>query len=175
MEQLINATRNLDHSSGQIGSIIRTIEDIAFQANIIALNASVEATHAGEAGKGFSVVSGEVRDLAAKSAEAARPTSTLIGRSIHDIKTGTESTDLAISAMQIINECIQSIKVLMDEISLASVQQSEMMVSVENRIREVSKVIESNSAAAEESASISNELSNQAKTLNQLIGQFRIQ
>lgn len=77
--------------------------------------------------------------------------------------------------MQIINECIQSIKVLMDEISLASVQQSEMMVSVENRIKEVSKVIEANSAAAEESASISNELSDQAKTLNHLIGQFRIQ
>lgn len=89
MEQLINATRNLDQSSEQLGSIIKTIEDIAFQTNIIALNASVEATHAGEAGKGFSVVSGEVRDLAAKSAEAARTTSTLIGRSINDIKTGT--------------------------------------------------------------------------------------
>ncbi len=175
MEQLIDATRNLDQSSEQIGSIIKTIEDIAFQTNIIALNASVEATHAGEAGKGFSVVSEEVRSLAAKSAEAARTTNTLIGRSIHDIKTGTESTDLAISAVQIINECIQSIKTLMDEISVASVQQSEMIISVENRIKEVSKVIEANSTAAEESATISNELSNQAKTLNHLIAQFRIQ
>lgn len=76
--------------------------------------------------------------------------------------------------MQVINECIQSIKVLMDEISLASVQQSEMIVSVENRIKEVSKVIEENSDAAEESAAISNELSDQARTLNHLIGQFRI-
>lgn len=175
MEQLIDATRNLDQSSEQIGSIIKTIEDIAFQTNIIALNAAVEATHAGEAGKGFSVVSEEVRSLAAKSAEAARTTSTLIGRSIHDIKTGTESTDLAISAVQIISECVQSIKTLMDEISVASVQQSEMIISVENRIKEVSKVIEANSSAAEESATISNELSNQAKTLNHLIGQFRIQ
>ena len=175
MEQLIDATRNLDQSSEQIGSIIKTIEDIAFQTNIIALNAAVEATHAGEAGKGFSVVSDEVRSLAARSAEAARTTSTLIGRSIHDIKTGTESTDLAISAVQIINECIQSIKMLMDEISVASVQQSEMIISVENRIKEVSKVIEDNSSAAAESATISNELSTQAKTLNHLIGQFRIQ
>lgn len=87
MEQLTNATRNLDKSSEQIGSIIKTIEDIAFQTNIIALNASVEATHAGEAGKGFSVVSEEVRELAARSADAAKTTSTLIGRSIHDIKT----------------------------------------------------------------------------------------
>ena len=174
MEQLIIATKNIDQSSAQIGSIIKTIEDIAFQTNILALNAAVEAARAGEAGQGFSVVSDEVRNLASKSAEAARNTSTLIGRSLHDVQTGTESTNLAISAMQVINECIQSIKALMDEISHASVQQSEMIISVENRIKEVSKVIEENSDAAEESAAISNELSGQAKTLNQLISQFRI-
>ena len=174
MEQLVTATQNIDRSSAQIGSIIKTIEDIAFQTNILALNAAVEASRAGTAGKGFSVVADEVRNLAAKSTEAARNTSSLIGRSIHDVKTGTESTSLAISAMQVINECIQSIKTLMDEIAQASAQQSEMIVSVENRIKEVSKVTEENSAAAEESAAISNELSNQAKTLNQLIGQFRI-
>lgn len=174
MEQLITATRNIDESSAQIGSIIKTIEDIAFQTNILALNAAVEAARAGEAGQGFSVVSDEVRNLASKSAEAARDTSTLIGRSLDDVHTGTESTNLAISAVQLINECIQSIKTLMDEISLASVQQSEMIVSVENRIKEVSKVIEENSDAAEDSAAISNELSKQAKTLNRLIGQFRI-
>ena len=175
MEQLIAATRNIDQSSAQIGSIIKTIEDIAFQTNILALNAAVEAARAGTAGKGFSVVADEVRSLAAKSAEAAGNTSTLIGRSLHDVQTGTQSTNLAISAMQVINDCIQSIKTLMDDIALASVQQSEMIGSVENRIREVSRVTEANSDAAEESAAISNELSDQAKTLNRLIGQFRIQ
>ncbi len=175
MEQLTAATRNLDQSSSQIVSIIKTIEDIAFQTNILALNAAVEAARAGTAGKGFSVVADEVRSLAAKSAEAAGDTSTLIGRSLNDVKTGTESTNLVISAMQVINDCIQSIKTLMDDIALASAQQSEMIVSVENRIKEVSRVTEANSDAAEESAAISNELSNQAKTLNQLIGQFRIQ
>ncbi len=174
MEQLIAATKNIDQSSTQIGTIIKTIEDIAFQTNVLALNASVEAARAGSAGKGFSVVSDEVRTLATRSAEAAQNTGTLIDRSIHDVKTGTESTGLAISAMQVINECIQSIKVLMDEIALASVQQSEMIVSVENRIKEVSRVIETNSDAAEESAAISNELLRQARTLNHLIGQFRI-
>lgn len=174
MEQLMAATTNIDKSSAQIGSIIKTIEDIAFQTNILALNAAVEAARAGSAGKGFSVVADEVRNLAAKSAEAANSTSTLIGRSIEDVKTGTESTSHAISAMQVINECIQSIKTLMDEISLASVQQSEMIVSVESRIKEVSRVTQANSTAAETSAAISNELSNQARTLNQLIGQFRI-
>lgn len=175
IEQLVTATRNIDQSSTQIISIIKTIEDIAFQTNILALNASVEAAHAGEAGKGFAVVSDEVRNLAAKSTEAAHNTSSLISRSIQDVKTGTESTDLVLSAMQIIDECIQSIKAQMDEIAFASTQQSEMITSVENRIKEVSKVIETNSDAAEESAAISNELSGQARTLNQLIGRFHIE
>ncbi len=174
MEQLFTATKNIDQSSARIGSIVKTIEDIAFQTNLLALNAAVEASRAGSAGKGFAVVSDEVRNLAAKSAQAAENTGTLISRSIQDVKTGTESTSLAISAMQDINECIQSIKTLMDEISYASVQQSEMIVSVENRVQEVSRVIQANSASAEESAAISSELSNQARTLNQLIGQFRI-
>lgn len=174
MEQLRIATKNVDKSSMKINSIIKTIEDIAFQTNILALNASVEATRAGSAGKGFSVVSDEVRSLALKSAEAASGTGILISHSIQDIKTGTESTNLAISAMQVINECIQSIKTLMDEIALASVQQSEMIASVEKRIKEVSKVIQSNSDAAGKSAEVSNQLSNQSKTLSHLISRFRI-
>ena len=175
MELLITATRNLDHSSTKISNITKTIEDISFQTNILSLNASIEAARAGTAGRGFAVVSDEMRSLAAKSAEAAKDTSTLIDSSLHDIKTGTESTNLAMSAMQVISECIQSIKELMDEIALASVQQSEMIVSVENRIKEVSRAIQANSDAAEESAAVSNELSEQSRTLNQLISQFRIQ
>lgn len=149
-------------------NIVKTIEDIAFQTNILALNASVEA------GRGFAVVSGEVRSLASKSSQAAQNTGVLISLSTQDVKSGTESTGDAISAMQVISECVQSIKALMDEIASASVQQSEMIVSVENRIKEVSRVTETNSSAAEKSAEVSNELSGQAKTLNRLIGQFRI-
>ncbi len=155
-------------------NIVKTIEDIAFQTNILALNASVEAAREGEAGRGFAVVSGEVRSLASKSSQAAQNTGVLISRSTQDVKSGTESTGDAISAMQVISECVQSIKALMDEIASASVQQSEMIVSVENRIKEVSRVTETNSSAAEKSAEVSNELSGQAKTLNRLIGQFRI-
>ncbi len=174
MAELSAATRNIDQSSAQIGSIIKTIEDIAFQTNILALNASVEAAHAGAAGEGFSVVAEEVRSLAAMSGEAAKNTGILIGRSIQDVKTGTESTDHAISAMQIISECIQSIKLLMDDIALASVRQSEMIASVETGIKEISKVVQTNSAVAKESAEVSSELSDQARKLNSLISQFRI-
>ena len=174
MEQLITATKNIDQSSTQIVTITKTIEDIAFQTNILALNAAVEAARAGAAGKGFSVVADEVRSLAAKSAEAAQTTSSLIGRSIQDVKSGTESTSHAVSAMQDINDCVQSIKTLMDEIAAASVQQSEMIVLVENGIKEISSVVQTNSSAAERSAAVSKELSEQARTLNSLIGRFQV-
>ena len=174
MEQLMTATKNIDNSSAQIVTIIKTIEDIAFQTNLLALNAAVEAARAGAAGKGFSIVADEVRNLAAKSAQAVQNTNSLINRSIEDVKTGTDSTNLAVSAMQVINDCIQSIKTLMDEIAANSVQQSEMIVLVENGIKEISGVVQTNSAAAEESAEVSKELSNQARMLNSLISRFRI-
>lgn len=174
MTALTTAIKDISSSSNQIGGIIKTISDIAFQTKILALNASVEAARAGEAGKGFSVVADEVRNLAAKSAEAAQNTDALINHSIHDVKTGTASTDLAVSAMQVIGDCIQTIKSLMDEISASSVQQSEMIVSIENGIKEISKVVQANSSAAEESAQVSKELSGQARTLNGLLSRFRI-
>ena len=114
-----------------------------------------------------------MRNLAAKSAEAAQNTNNLINHSIGDVKMGTESTNLAVSAMQVINDCVQSIKALMDEIAAASVQQSEMIVLVENGIKEISDVVQTNSSAAERSAAVSKELSNQARTLNSLISRFR--
>ena len=174
MEHLTEATRNINRSSAQIGTIIKTIEDIAFQTNILALNAAVEAARAGAAGKGFSVVAEEVRTLAAKSAEAAQNTNDLITRSVQSAKSGTESTDQAVSAMQVINDCIQSIKLLMDEIAAASIQQTEMISLVENGIKEISAVVQDNSSAAEKSASVSKELSQQARALNSLISHFRI-
>ena len=174
MEQLTTATQHIDQSSTQIGTIINTIEDIAFQTSILALNAAVEAARAGSGGKGFSVGADEVRNLAAKSAAAAQNTNQLISRSIQSAKTGNESTDLAVSAMRDINSCIQSIKTLMDEIAAASVQQSEMISLVETGIKEISVVVQSNSAAAEKSAAVSRELSQQARALNGLIRRFRI-
>jgi|GEM_PF-1810013 len=174
MEQLTAATKSIDQSSTQVGAIIKTIEDIAFQTNILSLNAAVEAARAGNAGKGFSVVADEIRNLAVKSAEAAKNTNELISRSIQNAKSGTKSTDQAVSVMRIINDCIQSIKTLMDEIAGASVQQSKMTVLVESGIKEISAVVQKNSITAEKSASVSQELSEQAQTLNNLISRFHI-
>lgn len=174
MDQLITATQNIDQSSAQIVTVTKTIEDIAYRTNILALNASIEAARVGELGKGFSVVAESVRELAAKSTEAAQNTTDLVSHSIEDVKAGTESTNLAVSAMKVINDCIQTIKTLMDEISTASNQQSEMIILVENGIKEISNVVQSNSAAAIESATVSKELSDQARTLNDLLSQFRI-
>ena len=174
MEQLTAATRSIDQSAAQIGTIIKTIEDIAFQTNILALNAAVEAARAGNAGKGFSVVADEVRNLAAKSSEAAQNTTVLITGSIQSVKTGTESTGQAVSAMQVISDCIQSIKALMNEIAAASVQQAEMISLVENGIKEISAVVQTNSNAAEKSAAVSKKLSSQARTLNSLISHFHV-
>lgn len=174
MDQLMTATKNIDQSSAQIVTVIKTIEDIAFQTNILALNASVEAARAGAAGKGFSVVADEVRNLAAKSAEAAEDTGGLVNQSIQDVKTGTDATNLAVSAMEVIRDCIQEIKTLMDEIAAASIRQSEMIVSVEDGIKEISRVVQTNSSAADESASVSRQLSDQARTLNSLISRFHI-
>ena len=101
MAQLKVATENIEQSSAKIGSIIKTIEDIAFQTNILALNAAVEAAHAGEAGRGFAVVAEEVRSLAAESGEAVQSTSVLIGGSAEDVKTGTMAAGDVISAVQI--------------------------------------------------------------------------
>ena len=174
MSQLVQSVEDISKSSQKIANVIKLIDDIAFQTNILALNAAVEAARAGEAGKGFAVVADEVRNLAAKSAEAAQNTSGLISRSIEDIETGTQSTNSAVASMEDIDGCIQSIKTLMDEISAASVQQAEMISLVENGIREISSVVQSNSTAAEKSAAVSMELSTQARTLNALISRFRI-
>ncbi len=141
----------------------------------MALNASVEASRAGTAGAGFSIVAEEVRSLAARSAEAAQNTTDLINNSIKDVKTGTESTDLVVSAMKIINDCIQSIKTLMDQISTASIHESQMILQAENGIKEISQVVQTNTVSAKESAKVSKELSEQANSLNSLLNRFRVQ
>lgn len=173
MERLTGAMDNIAHSSAEIEKIIRVIEDIAFQTNILALNAAVEAARAGSAGKGFAVVADEVRALAAKSAEAAKDTADLINRSIQDVRTGMEATAQAADIMHVIGECTGLIKEQMHGIADASTRQADMITSVGKEIAEISDVVQNNSAAVNQSAGTLRQLSEEAKELNRLVGQFQ--
>ena len=175
-QKVVGLTDAMDHitsSSAEIEKIIRVIEDIAFQTNILALNAAIEAARAGAAGQGFAVVAGEVRAMAAKSIEAAKNTAELINRSVEAVHTGREATAQAADIMRTIGECTDSIKKQMDGIAAASTQQSDMISGVGKEIKEISRVVQTNSASVNHSVSTLQELAAQAEELNTLIGRFQ--
>ncbi len=174
MGQLVYAMEEIAKTSGQIGKIIKTIDDIAFQTNILALNAAVEAARAGNAGKGFAVVAEEVRNLAGKSAQAAKDTTALIENAIVAIQNGSQMVGTTERALKQIVEKSAGISSLVGNISKASSDQATAVVQTTQGIEQISSVVQNNSATAEESAAASQELSSQAQILKQLIGKFQI-
>ncbi len=174
MKELTEAMHNIDSASGQIASITKTIEDIAFQTNILALNAAVEAARAGNAGKGFAVVADEVRNLAAKSAEAVKETSRLIAHSVEVTAKGSRITGQTAQILQDIQHKSNTVNENILKIEQASIEQTGAIEQIQQGLSQVSAVVQTNAANAEENSATSEEMSAQAVTLQEEIRKFKL-
>jgi methyl-accepting chemotaxis protein len=166
---MTKAMEELSASAEKVGAIIKTIEGIAFQTNLLALNAAVEAARAGEAGKGFAVVADEVRNLAQRSAQAARDTATLIEGTVARVRNGSEIATALDADFKEIESGAKDVGRLIAEITSATNEQAQGVDQVNTAVAQMDKVTQQNAANAEESASASEELSAQAETLKEMV------
>lgn len=174
MVHMITAMSDIDRSSREIRNIIKIIEDISFQTNILALNVAVEAARAGEAGKGFAVVSNEVRKLATKSSEAVKQMDILITNSVDTVQNGVEIAHKTAESLSEVVTGAEEITMLIEEISNASAKQTVSIAQSTIGLDQISAVVQTNSAGSEEFTAASEELSGQADQMKLLVSQFRI-
>jgi aerotaxis receptor len=172
--QVVDTMKDINDSSRRIGDIIGVIDGIAFQTNILALNAAVEAARAGEQGRGFAVVAAEVRNLAQRSAEAAREIKQLIGASVGRVEAGTALVDRAGETMTEVVSAIRRVTDLMGEISAASAEQSAGVSQVGEAVSQMDQVTQQNAALVEQSAAAAESLKQQAQQLVQAVAVFRL-
>ena len=174
MKDLIESMEGISGASEETQKIIKTIDEIAFQTNLLALNAAVEAARAGEAGAGFAVVAEEVRNLAMRSAEAAKNTSVLIEDTIKKVKVGSDLVVKTDGEFKEVAESSKKVGELVSEIAAASNEQAQGIEQVNTAVAEMDKVTQRNAANSEESASAAEEMSAQAQELNGIIALFKL-
>jgi len=173
MQEMIKAMEEINTVSSNISKIIKAIDEIAFQTNILALNAAVEAARAGSYGKGFAVVAEEVRNLATRSANAAKETSELIETTIKKIETGNIIAKQTQSALDKISSGVDKMVMIMNDILYSSREQSQAIEQITEGINQVANVVQTNSANAQQTAAASEELFSQSESLKALIERFK--
>jgi methyl-accepting chemotaxis protein len=174
MERMAGAIDDIKKSSDETAKIVKTIDDIAFQTNLLALNAAVEAARAGDAGKGFAVVAEEVRNLAQRSAEAAKNTANLIEGSVKNADGGVLISNEVAQALGEIADGARKVNDLVAEIAAASNEQNQGIAQISTGIAQMDSVTQQNAANAEESASAAEELSAQAQELQAMTASYRL-
>ncbi|BBP46348.1 methyl-accepting chemotaxis protein [Thiosulfatimonas sediminis] len=173
MKNTIDAMNSIQQSSSQIEEIVTLIDSIAFQTNLLALNAAVEAARAGEHGRGFAVVASEVRNLAQKSAEAAKNIKKLIDDTVDRVKLGSELANASGEMLKEINGSINSMTNMIDQIASASAEQAEGVTQVHHAISDIDGVTQQNAALVEETSAASESLTHQAGVLREQMGFFK--
>jgi methyl-accepting chemotaxis protein len=173
--KVVDTMSSISDSSKKISDIIGVIDAIAFQTNILALNAAVEAARAGEQGRGFAVVAAEVRNLAQRSATAAKEIKDLISDSVQKVETGNMLVDQAGATMKEIVHSVQSVTTIMAEITVASRKQTTDIEQINQAIKQMEYVTQQNAALVEEAAAAAASLQDQSGTLAQTVGVFKLE
>jgi len=172
MNNMLDSINQINSTSSDVAKVIKVIDEIAFQTNLLALNAAVEAARAGKYGKGFAVVAEEVRNLAGRSAEAAKNTTSLIETSTREVENGVLNAEKTAQVFERISDSISKVNDLMSEVASGSEEQRKGISEINNGLSQINRVVQHNSSVSEETASSAQELSAQVSDLQVMMGKF---